>query len=485
MTNKTTISTPRPRFRTVIAPVIVILVFASGCAQRLQLPQLGTIYNRTAKHHDPYRNPVIVIPGILGSKLIDPASGKLVWGAFGGGSINPTTPSGARLMALPMQEDARLADLVDEVQSAGALDRVQINFAGLPISLNAYTKILTTLGAGGYRDEELGEAGAVDYGDEHYTCFQFDYDWRRDNVENAQRLHRFILDKKALVEREIEKRFGVTYHDIKFDIVAHSMGGLLTRYCLRYGNADLPADGSIPEVTWAGAQHVQRVILVGTPNAGSLDSVKQLVEGVQFAPVLPGFEAAIIGTMPAVYQLLPRTRHGQIVDAKKNQPIGDLFDPKLWERLNWGLADPRQDAMLGKLLPDVPDAQTRRQIALDHQRKCLVRARHFTAALDSPASPPDGLDLYLFAGDAKPTESKIAVNKKKNKLKTIAHAPGDGTVLRSSALLDERVGGHWQPRLKTPIEWRHTHFLFTDHLGLTADPAFSDNVLYILLESPR
>jgi hypothetical protein len=28
-------------------------------------------------------------------------------------------------------------------------------------------------------------------------------------------------------------------------------------------------------------------------------------------------------------------------------------------------------------------------------------------------------------------------------------------------------------------------FLFTDHLGLTRDPAFADNVLYLLLEDPR
>jgi hypothetical protein len=28
-------------------------------------------------------------------------------------------------------------------------------------------------------------------------------------------------------------------------------------------------------------------------------------------------------------------------------------------------------------------------------------------------------------------------------------------------------------------------FLFSDHLGLTKDPAFTDNVLYLLLEDPR
>ncbi len=32
--------------------------------------------------------------------------------------------------------------------------------------------------------------GSTDYGDGHFTCFQFDYDWRRDNVEDAKRLNR-------------------------------------------------------------------------------------------------------------------------------------------------------------------------------------------------------------------------------------------------------------------------------------------------------
>jgi hypothetical protein len=58
-------------------------------------------------------------------------------------------------------------------------------------------------------------------------------------------------------------------------------------------------------------------------------------------------------------------------------------------------------------------------------------------------------------------------------------------VLRSSALLDERVGQPWEPRLRSPIPWTQVHFLFTDHLGLTRDPAFTDNVLFLLLEDAR
>ena len=76
----------------------------------------------------------------------------------------------------------------DEVRPDGVLDRVRLKLVGVPVELRAYVNILATLGVGGYRDQLLGEAGAVDYGSLHYTCFQFDYDWRRDNVENAKRL---------------------------------------------------------------------------------------------------------------------------------------------------------------------------------------------------------------------------------------------------------------------------------------------------------
>ena len=63
--------------------------------------------------------------------------------------------------------------------------------------------------------------------------------------------------------------------------------------------------------------------------------------------------------------------------------------------------------------------------------------------------------------------------------------PGDGTVLRSSALLDEREGGPYRRGLNSPIAWGQVVALFSDHLGMTRDPAFSDNVLFQLLEAPR
>ena len=68
--------------------------------------------------------------------------------------------------------------------------------------------------------------------------------------------------------------------------------------------------------------------------------------------------------------------------------------------------------------------------------------------------------------------------------KVIAHAPGDGTVPRSSALMREADPDRGGPRLNSPIGWDQVLFLFTDHLDLTRDPAFTDNVLYWLLVDP-
>lgn len=473
-------------FRTAVQWAAVVVGVGVGCTPRLSVPDLGRLYDRAASASDSQRNPVIVIPGILGSHLRQVRTDRVVWGAFSPGFADPRDPEGARLVALPMREGVPLAALTDDVEPAGVLDRIELPVFGLPVRLSAYARILGVLGAGGYRDQSFGESGAINYGTDHYTCFQFDYDWRRDNVENARRLARFIRVTRAFVQERIRRREGVPDADVRFDIVAHSMGGLVARYFLQYGDADLPADGSLPPLTWAGSRHIDKVILVGTPNAGSARAITELVEGADFAPgLVPAYDAALLGTFPSIYQLLPRDRHGALVDARTGGRITGILDAALWERMGWGLASPRADRVLERLLPGTPDPAARRRIARDHLAKCLTRARHFTAALDRPAPLPRGLQLCLFAGDAEPTDAVIAADPADGSVRVAERGPGDDTVLRTSTLLDERVGRPWTPRLVSPIEWSAVTFLFTDHLGLTTSPAFADNVLFLLLEAPR
>ncbi len=472
-----------------LGPLLVLAVVgwpaACSLGPRPNDFELDEVYGRSAREHGPYQNPVVMIPGLTGSRLLESETGQIVWGAFAGGYARPDREDGARLIGLPMARGSSLAELRDTVRPDGVLEEVKVRLLGLPLSLKAYYYILGALGAGGYRDEEMSFSGAVDWGEAHFTCFQFDFDWRRDNAENAARLAAFLEEKREYVRAETRRRWGIDRDDIRFDVVSHSMGGLLLRYYLRHGGAELGDDGELPAVTWAGAELVDRAILVAPPNAGSLDSLIQLTEGRNYGPSLPRYPAAMLGTFPSGYQMLPRSRHGTVVWADDGEPVGDLFDPALWQQLEWGLASPDAAELLAWLLPEELGSEARREVALDHQRKALVRARRFTEALDRPAEPPPELRLYLVAGDAVPTRSRIEVDRQSGATAVAAKAPGDGTVLRSSALMDERLDGEWTSQLRSPIGWHEVLLLFRDHLALTKDPTFTNNLLFWLLEAPR
>ncbi len=447
------------------------LLLLTGCLATLVPADPDRFYDPEAADRHPDRNPVIVIPGFLGSRLIDDDSGTVIWGAVGG-HADPQTPEGARLVALPLRPDSPSSG----VRPNGVLDSFRIR--GLSLRLKPYWEILRALGAAGYRDEDLSRR-VVDFGGRHLNSFQFAYDWRLDNAENARRLHDFILEKAAYCRAD-RRRLGLPAGEIRFDVIAHSMGSLLTRYYLRYGPRPLPADGSLPALTWEGARHVERAILVAPPNGGAVRAALSMIRGVRHAPGLPFYDAMLNGTFPAPYQLFPRVRHGATVDAWDPSRRIDLLDPELWERAGWGLAAPNRDELLGWLLPDVANSEARRRIALAYQRRMLRLAAQFQRALDRPASPPAGTELFLLAGDTLDTPSVLAIDSESGEVEVLARGPGDGSVTRASALM---IG--LQPESASSIAWRQAVFVSRKHSRMSSGREFADRVTHWLLESPR
>ncbi len=485
------------------------LALSACAASQPAPPDLTQLYKRTAEAGVEARNPLIVVPGTLGSQLQHKPTGELVWGGrrF---SVDPETDKGFELLALPIGDgDTPLAELRDGVEPAGLLQKAQVGFLGGVIEEGVYDGIVRTLSAGGYRPtaasrlrgrfEEVFLPSAAEItlidrspdpqppqsAETNDDSVVFDYDWRRDLVESAQELYR-ELDRRRVQQALGQPAFeGTPPNPPRFDLIAHSMGGLAIRYFLMYGDAELPLEGPLPPVTWKGAELVEKVVIVGTPHAGSITAFENLVNGKSFSPLTPDFQASLLGTHPSMYQLMPRARHARVVwDGDRTRPVNELYDIELWDRHRWGLLADSAQETLAILLPDLsPDA--RRARARAHLERMLQRAERFHTAIDRSVAPPPGLDVFLVVGGGFQTPAVGSVDATSGEVTISGFEEGDGVVLRSSALFDERVGQEYTPGLRSPYRFRATLFLPDEHVSLTQSEILGDNLLFWLLEEPR
>ena len=433
------------------------------------------VFSEFAHYEGPARRPVIIVHGLLGAKLRDKRTDKIVWGEFSRSGFDDEF---FRTISHPMKYGSRLSAITDGVVPAGVMLFAEIKFFGMTFEQAGYAGLIDILKSAGYALEgHEAEAG------KHYpTLFLFAYDWRRDPVENAARLDAFIRIKRAQLRGYYARNFNLRDYDVKFDLIAHSMGGLVTRYYLMYGGKDLPEDGSIPDPDWAGARFVDRVAIVGTPNSGYLDTVLEMSDGLKLNPAAPPIPPAVVATMPSYYAMLPGSPVGGEVRNYLGAPL-DLYDPAVWESMHWGLADPDEMPTLRILLPNAADDAERREIALEHMRKCLKRAKQLAQALAVDETPPDAITLGLFAGDAVPT-SKVAEADRSGNLKVTAYDAGDGKVLGSSARYDRFYGDGWRRQYDSPIKWDSMTYIPAAHMGITKSTNFASNLLGFLLLTP-
>ena len=458
-----------------IADSLTSVLSSTGSYTSRETPS-KPFYGRKAEqafaYQGPMRNPVIVIHGFLGASLYDPVTDANLWGTFDIKESIAVSPEKMTKVAHPMSFRTPIQDIPENLKVGELLQNITLQMMGFQKRLPAYKDLLEILRKGGYTTLSGEENVMCNY----QTLFPFAYDWRRDLQWNAAQLHKFIKEKRQEIQKAYAANYGIQNYDVQFDIVAHSMGGLLSRYYLRFGEEDMPLDYSLPAVRWCGSDFVDRFIIVGTPNAGYLDTLLELIYGSPLQPYPP----AVLGTLPSYYQMLPAPQTHSIIYSDNAEQV-DIFNVETWISLDWGLAKKGNDNILKILIPDAADAEERREIALDHLDKCLKRAKQFIAAMSLPLKAPDDVSLHLVLGNGIKTTKRAEVNRSTGEIKVVEYGTGDGKVLTASTLWDNRGNSYNHDRfMNSPINWSSTMLLRAAHMGIITTPGFEDNLLFLL-----
>jgi pimeloyl-ACP methyl ester carboxylesterase len=264
--------------------------------------------------------PVIIIPGITGSELINRKTGEVVWfKAPRSKDDDLRLPVSAN--PLKVRDNLVPGDILRSVKF-GIFPRIDV-YDGLVKSLEL---------KGGYHEDSWERPSASGA---KRSIYVFPYDWRLDNVGNARLLIRKLEQLRVKLKRP----------SLKFNVIAHSMGGIIARYAAMYGDADLPALNAKPAATWAGAKYFGKIILMGTPNEGSALALKHLVNGFSISglninlPWIQNLSKFDLFTIPAAYQLLPAPGTFHVFDEKLEPLAVDLYDPKEWTKYGWNAID--------------------------------------------------------------------------------------------------------------------------------------------------
>ncbi len=312
--------------------------------------------------------PIVFIHGIKGSKLVD-ASGKIHWLDMNGvlGFGNPS-------LGLPIDWAAGQPQKDDDLSVAGILDGI---FFGI-FPKDIYGKWIERLK--GLRR----------------PVYLYAYDWRRENGENTVKFTEFLRGVIAKAPGH------------KIEIVAHSMGGLIT----------LAALNGSPEL----ATQVSRVLFAGVPFQGGVGFFPDIHQG---APT--GFNSEllapeVIGTFPSVYSFFPSDGHGV-----KSRDGSDLkvsfFDVETWKKYRWGM-----------LHPDFHP--TERTVAF--VKMALDKALEFRKKLDF-----NPVYVYPKFVVVRGTEEETMIQIQEEGPRSIRgwdseslpHVPGDGRVSKEDALM--------------------------------------------------
>lgn len=229
---------------------------------------------------------VVILPGIMGSVL--QKDGKDIWNA------SAQVLSRALINSLEdlklKKDDPSGGDIEDRIKPTRLITDTYLvpGFSGFGKIVDGYnrtsdliTKNFDVIEGNIYDDPE-GKAA---------NFYHFPYDWRRDNRANANILKN-LLDKRLKRWRKCSEN-----NDAKVILLAHSMGGLISRYYLE---------------VLGGWKDCKVLFTFGTPYRGSVKAINILTNGLKKGPLDLGGE--FIPTLTSLYQLLPRYKALQVGD---------------------------------------------------------------------------------------------------------------------------------------------------------------------------
>lgn len=209
---------------------------------------------------------VILLPGIMGSGLT--RNDKMVWDVSAGAIGRALYTLGDSIQDLALTSDASTGE---GVTATHLLQDLHI-IPGL-WKIDGYSGLSTFI------QRRLNAVRGENY-------FEFPYDWRLDNRISARRL------KAAALGWLDNWKSRPGNEEAKLVLIAHSMGGLVSRYFLEI---------------LEGWKHTKTLITLGTPHRGSVKALDYLVNGLRkrVGPITLLNLTSMIQSFPSVHQLLP------------------------------------------------------------------------------------------------------------------------------------------------------------------------------------